>query len=109
MLFQVRLNNRWRTPTLLGTKEMSKAITVSKVGDDRKSPTRSFFCLRAWCIWRTNREPFLRGHPGRRNWRLADITTLKRDLLAYGAGATTTHDAVADELIRDWRPEIFGA
>ena len=91
---QIRVLDRWAKDELLGTENLSKAIS----GLDASA---TMMQLKAWMLWRCKQNAFLEGAVCRKRWWQEELEHLREE-----AGATTGC-VVADGNIRSWVPEVF--
>ena len=98
----------WCTPEHLGTKRMSKAVTVAHFSEDRASPVRAQLALRAWMLMRVAEGGhFLKAHKSREMWCQAELASLRNDIVALHVQGGGTGNAHADGLIQRWCPSAM--
>jgi hypothetical protein len=105
---KVRVLPVWCKPGLLGTSNMSKAVTPEDVGARKAEPARAMLVLRAWMLSKFRENDFCNGRACRRRLFAQELAEFRKDLLALAAGGPLTSGNVrADELIRGWVPIAF--
>ena len=103
---RICIKSRWCKPDLLGTKGMSKTLTIKKYDADEQRPERTYLLLRAWMLWRFQQGRFHEGAPFRLKWLCHETERLREDLLGLGVAAGGTGNVEADKLLHKWCPGL---
>ena len=102
---KVRVLPVWCKPGLLGTKNMSNAVTPEDVGATKEDAARAMLVLRAWMLHKCRENDFCNGRACRRQLFARELDDFRKDLQpAPDGGSKTSGNAKADALIRGWVP-----
>ena len=90
----------------MGKTSKSKTVTIATFDADG-TPTRSYFVLRAWMLWRFTQHGFEAKVAARKAWRRRELAKLAGDIAALQIAGGGTGVRKADICIRKWAPEVF--
>ena len=104
---KVLVHSKWCTRDMMGKKAKSRTLTPRRYGESRENPVVCMLALRAWAIHRVNAHGFVGKHRSRLAWQEAQVSALRRDIVALGFGGAATGYAKLDKLIRGWAPQVL--
>lgn len=104
---KIRLRPRWCTAEHLQRGEMSKAYTILTYDDTEDAPTRTYLMLRAWMLWRVQRNGFVGKRMVRRRWFEHEVRSLRQDIANLMVAGGGTGSAAADVEISRWMPDLM--
>ena len=82
-------------------------MTPHHYGETRAEPTRTWFLLRAWMLWRARQEGWHALEAGRARFFADEAARLEEDLVRYQPQADgLTGNVKASKRFMDWVPDI---
>ena len=105
---KIRILDRWKSDTLLGTKLMSKSMQPAAFGESKNNRVRTKIVLRAWMVHRAQENGFSSSKACRRNLFAREVETLRREIQELSSAARpSTGNAAADAKIRSLLPQLL--
>ena len=105
---KIRILDRWKSDTLLGTKLMSKSMQPAAFGESKDNPVRTKIVLRAWMVHRAQENGFSSSKACRRNLFAREVETLRREIQELSSAARpSTGNAATDAKIRSLLPQLL--
>ena len=94
-------------PIGLGSTGKSKTMTPRHYGETRDQPTRTWFLLRAWMVWRARQDGWQAQFSDRNSVFKAEAARLQADLVRHQPQADgLLGNQKASKLFIDWVPDI---
>ena len=102
------MRNRWAYvgPDGFGTHEQSKHLTPSHFGESAEDPQLTVLLLRAWMLFRSNRDGWATARDGRKRQFEEEMMLLKRDVGKLQPKRGLLGNANADLLLNQWAPSL---
>ena len=103
---KMRIRPVWAVEGEMGKTSKSKTVTIATFDADG-TPTRSYFVLRAWMLWRFTQHGFEAKVAARKAWRRRELAKLAGDIAALQIAGGGTGVRKVDICIRKLAPEVF--